>query len=325
MTQTIIDLLLNSDEPSIRFKVRVNVLGEDPNSTKIVQLRNEIRNSARVKKLLAERQADGTIPHHPYGKWFGAHWILATLADIGYPTGDESLLPMRDQVYDWLFRIGSRAGIRRINGRVRRCTSQESNCVYSTLTLGIADERTDDLVRRLIGWQWPDGGWNCDNRTQAVNSSYHESIIPLRALALYAALKRSDEARAAAERASELFLKRRLFKRLRDGRPIGPSYVQLSYPPYWHYGVLIGLKVMAEAGFIHDERCWDALDLLESKRLPDDGFPAERRYYKPTAQKRVAGRDLVNWGGVSKRKHNEWTTADALYVLRAAGRLEIQQ
>ncbi len=230
---------------------------------------------------------------------------------------------MRDQVYDWLFRIDSRAGIRRINGRVRRCASQESNCVYSTLTLGIADERTDELVRRLIEWQWPDGGWNCDKKPEAVNSSYHESIIPLRSLALYAKLRGSDEARAATERASELFLKRKLFRRQSDGSVIKPSFVELFYPPYWHYGVLIGLKVMAEAGFIHDERCWDALDLLESKRLPDDGFPAERRYYKPTAQKRVAGQDLVNWGGVSKRKANEWVTADALYVLGVAGRLEI--
>ena len=255
MTEAIINQLLGSNEPSIRYKVRVNVLGEDPNTPKIKELRDEIRDSPRVKQLLSERQPDGTIPHHPYSKWFGSHWILATLADIGYPPGDESLLPMRDQVYGWLFAIGHRKGIKSINGRVRRCASQESNCVYSTLTLGIADERTDELVRRLIDWQWPDGGWNCDKRPEAVNSSYHESIIPLRALALYAKLKGSDEAETAARRASDLFLKRRLFRRQRDGKAIGPIYVQLSYPPYWHYGVLIGLEVMAESGFIHDERC----------------------------------------------------------------------
>ena len=323
MTNTIIDRLLKSDEPSIRYKVRVNVLGEKPDSTDIGELRNEIRESARVKKLLSERQPGGRIPYHPYSKWFGAHWILATLADIGYPPGDESLLPMRGPVYDWLLSERHTKGIKTINGRVRRCASQESNCVYSTLTLGIADERTDELVQRLIRWQWPDGGWNCDKRPQAVNSSYHESIIPLRSLALFARLRGSDEARAAAERAAQLFLKRELFRRQRDGRPIGPSFVQLCYPPYWHYDFLIGLKVMAEAGFIHDERCGDALDLLESKRLPDGGFPAEKRYYKPITHKSVSGQDLVDWGGVSKRKANEWTTADALYVLRAAGRLGI--
>jgi len=323
MTHTIIDRLLKSNEPSIRYKVRVNVLGEEPNSARIAELRGKIRNAARVKQLLSERQPDGRIPHHPYKKWFGAHWILATLADIGYPPGDESLLPMRDQVYEWLFVIGHRKGIRTINGRVRRCASQEGNCVYSMLTLGIADERTDDLVRRLIRWQWPDGGWNCDKRPQAINSSYHESVIPLRSLALFAKLRGSDEARAAAERAAELFLKRRLFRRQSDGSVIKPSFVELLYPPYWHYGVLFGLRVIAEAGFVHDERCRDALDLLESKRLPDGGFPAEKRYYKPITRNRVSGQDLVDWGGASNRRANEWATADALYILRAAGRLKL--
>ena len=315
MTQTIIDYLLKSDEPSIRCKVRVNVLGEGPDTPEIKELRDKIRDSPRVKQLLSERQTDGTIPRHPYSKWSGAHWILATLADIGYPPGDESLLPMRDQVYEWLLSIGHSKSIRTIDGRVRRCASQESNCVYSTLTLGIADERTDELIRRLIDWQWPDG----DKRPEAINSSYHESIIPLRALALYARLKGTSEARDAAKRAAELFLKRRLLWRQSDGSVIKPSFVELFYPPYWHYGVLFGLKVLAEAGFIHDERCGDALDLLESKRLPDGGFPAEKRYYKPITRKRTSGQDLIDWGGASKKRRNEWITADALAILKAAG------
>ena len=38
-----------------------------------------------------------------YATWRGAHWTLAALAEIGYPAGDESLLPMRAQVLDcWL-------------------------------------------------------------------------------------------------------------------------------------------------------------------------------------------------------------------------------
>ena len=82
---------------------------------------------------------------------------------------------------------------------------------------------------------------------------------------------------------------------------------------------LFGLKVLAEAGFIDDPRCQDALDLLESKRLPGGGWPAEKKYYRATDQE-VRYRSLVNWGGTSKRRMNEWVTADALYVLRAGGR-----
>ena len=119
---------------------------------------------------------------------------------------------------------------------------------------------------------------------------------------------------------AEIFLKRKLFRRRSDGALIRGEFAVLHYPVYWHYDVLAGLKVMAEAGFIDDARCNEALDLLESKRLPDGGFAAEGRYY--TASKKAkAGVDWVDWGGVKKRRENEWVTVDALAVLRAAGRL----
>lgn len=79
---------------------------------------------------------------------------------------------------------------------------------------------------------------------------------------------------------------------------------------------------MVEAGFARDPRCAEALDLLESKRLPDGGFPAEARYYRvdPTGERVRSGRETVDWGPTGKGRINEWVTADALYVLKVAGR-----
>jgi len=53
-------------------------------------------------------------------------------------------------------------GIKKINGRERRCASQEGNALGYILKLSHMDERTDELVERLILWQWEEGGWNCD-------------------------------------------------------------------------------------------------------------------------------------------------------------------
>jgi hypothetical protein len=147
-----------------------------------------------------------------------------------------------------------------------------------------------------------------------------ESLIPLRGLALHARVTGNRESRAAAERAAEIFLKRLLFRRQADGSVIHDDFVRLHYPCYWHYDILFGLKVLAEAGFVEDARCADALDLLASKRLADGGFPAEKKYYRAT-EKNVSGRSLVDWGGTSKRYMNAFVTTDALFVLRAAGRL----
>jgi hypothetical protein len=316
---TILNNLLNSNEPSVHYKILVNVKGEKPGSPKIRKLQEEIKSSPRVKLLLSERNRKGEIPHHPYKKWYGAHWVLATLADIGYPSGDKSLIPLREQVLNWLFSEKHQEHIKLINGRTRRCASQEANALFSLLTLGLADERTEELANRLVKWQWPDGGWNCDKNPKASNSSFWESLIPLRALSLHARMTGSKKSKEAAKRASEVFLKRHLFKRQKDGRVMNEQFLQLHYPCYWRYDILFGLKVMAEAGFIKDKRCGEALDILESKRLPDGGFPAEAKFYT-VSKKAATGRSLVDWGGVSKHRMNEFVTADALFVLNKAGR-----
>jgi len=317
---SIIDKLLSSGEPSVRFKVLVNVLDKELESTEIKKLQEEIKSSSRMKLLLFERDKDGKIPFGPYAKWYGAHWVLASLADIGYPPGDESLIPLREQVYEWLFSSRHEKSIKTVEGRVRRCASQEGNALYYLLALGLADERTDELAKRLLKWQWDDGGWNCDKNPKATNSSFMESLIPLRGLALHAEITGNVASEITAERAAEIFLKRRLYKRQRDGNTIKDDFVLLHYPCYWHYDILFGLKVMSEAGFIGDGRCNDALDLLESKRLPDGGFPAEKKYYR-VANKKTSGRSLVDWGGTSKKRMNEFVTTDALYALKKSGRL----
>ena len=323
-----VEKLLVSDEPAVRFKVLVHVLRKDPACEEVGRAQDAVKASPRVQMLLAEREADGRILRGPYGKWRGAHWVLATLADIGYPAGDESLLPLLRQVSDWLLSKRHKKSIQSIEGRVRRCASQEGNALYATLTLGLADvdegsrQFADEMAGRLVRWSWPDGGWNCDKKPEAVNSSFMESLIPLRALALYARRMRSAEAETAASGASEIFLKRHLFKTQSDGGVMRPEFVKLHYPCYWHYDILFGLKVMAGAGFIDDPRCQDALDLLEEKRLPDGGFPAEGKYYRVT-EARISNSSPVDWGGVNRRRMNEFVTADALHVLRAADRLSV--
>ncbi|MHA2245314.1 MAG: hypothetical protein ACXADY_10145 [Candidatus Hodarchaeales archaeon] len=318
---SIIDDLLNSDEPSIRFKICTNVLGQDIDSDKIKKLQQEIKSSPRVKQLLLERDKNGKIPFHPYKKWYGAHWVLTSLAEIGYPPGDEDLIPLREQVYEWLLSKEHEKKIKSINGRVRRCASQEGNALFSLLTLGLPDDRTEELAQRLRSWQWTDGGWNCDKNPQAVNSSFMETLIPLRALALHAQMTNNSGSGQVAKSAAEIFLKRKMYKRRKDDTIIKEDFVKLHFPCYWHYDILFGLKVVNEVGLIHDERCNDALTLLETKKLPDGSFPAEKKYYQVTDSLQRSGRSLVDWGGTSKRRMNEFVTVDALYVLKKAGRL----
>jgi hypothetical protein len=101
---------------------------------------------------------------------------------------------------------------------------------------------------------------------------------------------------------------------------IHDDFVRLHHPCYWHYDILFGLEVMAEAGYLADERCQDALDRLESKRLSDGGFAAEKKYYQATGEPKT-GRSLVDWGGTSRTTLNKWVTVRALSVSKESGRL----
>jgi hypothetical protein len=330
----LVDALLTSPEPAIRWKVRTKVLGEAPDSAEIRALRDDIRRSDVVRALLA--------PFHSaerpgaYAKWQGAHWVLIALADLGYPYGDAALHPLRDQVLDtWLApayyqefeastKAGSygRSGVPVLRGRYRRCGSQQGNALWSVVVLGLDDGRCADLVERLLHWRWPDGGWNCDRNPDADTSSFCETLPPARGLAAYAAkTPMAAEAAGAARRAAEVLLMRRLAFRASTGELMNREFVKLHYPLYWHYDVLGGLKGMADIGLLGDPRCADALDLLESLRVAD-GWPATARYYK-VSREVALHHDCVDWGGTSTRRANPWVTADALAVLRTAGRLRL--
>jgi hypothetical protein len=302
-------------EPALAWKVAVGILGADPLSAAAKKDARTVRNSPLAASLLETRDTTDRA----YRKWIGAHWVLSVLADLGCPPGDKSLRPLMEETFSAWLSPAHEKYIRQIAGRTRRCASQEGYAIWASLRLGFADGRTDELVARLLKWQWPDGGWNCDKHPEADTSSFMETLIPLRALALYANVTGDPKARSAAERAAEVFLKRRLFRRQHGGAIMDPHFVLLSYPSYWHYNILFGLKVMAEAGFLSDPRCREALDLLESKRLADGGFPAEESFSRPT-RPQLSGYSPVLWGGTSKKTMNPFVTADALSVLRAAGR-----
>ncbi len=300
-------------------------------------LQEEIRGSARVRALLSRRSQLGRAgtARQVYYKWQGLHWVLASLADLGYPEGDESLHPIRDRVLEfWLgpsyfreFEARTKVeayrqrGVPLMRGRYRRCASQQGNALYSLTTLGIADDRADSLAERLLHWQWPDGGWNCDRDPAADSSSFMETLLPMVGLAVHARRRKHAAALKAVKRAAEVFLRRRLFKRVSDGRVMNRDFVALHYPLYWHYDYLGGLKAMTQVGLVRDPRCADALDLLEERQLAGGGWPAEKRYYKVSPKAMVSNADFMDWGGTGPKRMNEWVTVDALAVLRSAGRL----
>jgi hypothetical protein len=210
---------------------------------------------------------------HPYRKYCGTHWRLVELADLGTPIPPVRLQAGIDQEIAWLLSTTPDLAGRSVGGLPRRHASMEGNALYAFSRLGFAHHpSTRRLAEALIEWQWPDGGWNCDRHRTAHRSSFHESVTPALGLAAYADQTGNAAALAAAVRTAELLLQHRLFRVHGTGQPIHPSWTKLHYPPYWHYDVLQGLRLLRAVNRLNDHRARDALDLLESSRRRDGTF-----------------------------------------------------
>jgi len=321
----LINRLCGHDDPVVAYRARRLLAGESESSRALHRLRRAIGSSEMAQRLLLALNGER---FNPYRKWQGPHWTLYSLAEIGFPAGDERLLPLRQRVMDWMFapaflKPPSTVVFPDQPRRPRRCASMEGNAIWSQLVLRIVDdEHVPLLVDRLLAFQWPDGGWNCDKRPGAGTSSVQETLLPLRGLACWARATGDERAGKAAKRAAEFVLARRLLWRKRDGALIEPQWggpVDKIHYPIRFYDVLSALLVMAEMGMVRDRRCREALDLLERKRLADGTFPVE--WTSVTKAERITTRGTyADWGMMHKKRGHPLVTVDALYVLREAGR-----
>ena len=311
VTASAVDWLLESDEPGIVFQTKRDLLGEPnpPEATRVLE-------GPKVRALLAGQGDDGSFGVNVYAKWGGAHWRLVSLVELGVRAGEPSCLAAAETVLGWLTGTSHRAGIRTINGLVRRCGSQEGNAVAVCCRLGLADDaRVRLLAESLVEWQWPDGGWNCDKKATGRRSSFNESLPPMWGLHEYWLATGERAASEAARRTAELFLEHRLFRALATGEPIHESFVTLHHPPFWHYDVMQALVVLERMGLVGDPRAADALDLLEERRLLDGRWRAGGRWWKAPG-KPGSNVEVVDWGSGP----SELLTLNALRVLRGARR-----
>lgn len=295
-------VLLEGSDPAVWAMCRRELLREDVPA-------DDALTSPVVGGLLAGILDDGAR-RKPYRKWTGAHWRLVSLVELGLPAGHRVGVAACDSVLDhW-------AGVRRlsevpvVNGRARRCVSQEGNAVAVACRLGLAaDSRVTTLADRLIDWQWPDGGWNCDRRPEATHSSLHETLPALWGLHEYAAATGDPRGREAVESAADLLLRREVAYATSTNQPIHADFCVPHYPPYWRYDVLQALLILQRAGFGNDPRADRARGLVRQRRRADGSWRATRRWWRPPGS-HGSGVEAVDWQGVA----DQMITLNALRV-----------
>ncbi len=237
-------------------------------------------------------------------EWTSTTFTLLLLRDMGLEPASElarrAVELVRDNV-KW-----DHDGQNYFDGEVEPCINGKA------VDLGAYfGQNVDGIVERLLAEPLADGGWNCEAERGSTRSSFNSTISVLEGLLEYEQTHGAHPGVAAARlRGQEYLLERRMLRRLSTGEVIDPAWTQFSFPTRWHYDVLRGLDYLRSAGVEPDERCAEAIDLVESKRDPDGRWPLENTH---------PGRvhfDMEEGDG----KPSRWNTLRAMRVLAWSGR-----
>jgi hypothetical protein len=272
---TVIDWLLDSD-PSIRWQVMRDLTHEQADV--IAAERTRIATEGWGARLLALQARDGLWAGNAFSQErTDTFHVLELLRRLGLdPEGEEAKRAVglvREHVTwgDGAWWNPPWADSRFFEGEVEPCIN--GNVVSTGAYFGVD---MTPLVERLLGEHLPDGGWNCEVENGATVSSFGTTINVLEGLLGYErAIGGSDEVRAARQRGEAYMLERRLYRRRSTGEVIDPSWLQFSFPTWWHYDVLRGLDYLRDAGVEPDERVAEAIEVVGRNRDPDGRWPLQ--------------------------------------------------
>ena len=137
-------------------------------------------------------------------------------------------------------------------------------------------------------------------------SSFHTTIDVLEGLLAYQRAGGTIDVSKARRQGEEYLLERSLLRRKTNGAVASPAFLQLSYPPQWHYDVLRGLDYFRASGSRPDARMKEAVGTVRRKEQPDGTWLLENTHPGATHF------TLEDGDG----KPSRWNTLRALRVLR---------
>jgi hypothetical protein len=306
-----IDWLLDSD-PAISWQAMRDLSDAAP--VAIAAERARVPREGLGSEILARQQSDGSLRRPDAPAWLSTLFTFLLLRATGIDRAEpavesavarlESSLRWNDNGC-WDLRPAELGGNRFFEGEVEPCING------GVLALGAYFGRpTESLARRLVGEQLEDGGWNCE-APKSKRSSFHTTICVLEGLLEYErAVGSAPEIAAARRRGEEYLLKRALFRRLSTGEVANPAFLELAFPPRYHYDILRALDYFRAAGIDPDARMSDAVRFVESKQQDDGRWLLDRAYDEALALP----------FGESAGEPSRWNTLRALRVLRWHGK-----
>jgi len=293
-----IDWLLDSD-PAIRWQAMRDLADASPQA--IAAERARVPREGVGAEILARQGADGSWHRAGAPDWLPTLFTMIFLRATGVDRADpavDSAVARLEAGFRWHEEFGKKPFF---EGEVEPCING------GTLALGAYFGRpAAQLAQRLVSEQLEDGGWNCA-APKSVRSSFHTTICVLEGLLEYQrAIGSAPEIAAARRRGEEYLLERGLFRRRSSGEVANAAFLNLAFPPRYHYDILRALDYLRNAGVAPDARVAEALRVVESRRQADGRWLLEASHDEGLA---FAFNESVG-------EASRWNTLRALRVMR---------
>ena len=304
-------------DPSVRWRVLREVLGRRDSDPQVRAAKRAIGARGWAYHVLNRQhpgghwETPGTSQSELYRpKYIATNWCLLALSDLGV-SGDKQRVKKAVDLF--LRRFASKdAGLGFARGGGEICFT--GNSVKMMAKFGrLHDARVQRAITWIVAHQKGDGGWHCFPSKVGTLDGWE-------GMAAFAAIpehERSPEVQRSIERGAQFYLKRGL---LREGtRPYAP-WRRTHFPAFYYYDFLVGLDFMTALGYGDDRRLRPALDLLESKRNRDGTWDLDALHPDTEDPNYPMRRAWYAFGLEAPGRPSRWITANALAVLRRAGR-----
>jgi hypothetical protein len=318
--KTPLEWLLEKDNPSVRCFALKHLLDRPEDDADVQAARRAIMRSEPIKKILAAQEPEGYWAKPGSAYWPSYRptaWQVLFLAELGASgrnrqvhRGCEYLLKHAQAIHGGLSILPNAAP-----RGVMYCHS--GNLTRALIALGYDDDERigraiDWLVGAILGEDYasstPGPGFCCaaNNRQPCAWGA----VKALRTLANVPSHWQSPRIRKAIDVTAEFLLSHDLAKAdYPYTERVNSSWFKFGFPLSYTSDVLEASLALCEAGYAHDVRLKNAIDLVLAKRDADGRWVMQRS---------LNGK---MWADIeTKGQPSKWVTLRALRVLKAAGR-----
>jgi len=303
LSTNIFEWLMEGD-PSIRWQVLRDLLGADDRSTTVE--RAKIATEGWGARLLSCQDASGRWGGQLYAnKWLSTTYTLLLLRQMGLePSNYQAQHGCRELLEGGFQPYGGISFTRTID-------TIDNGVTGMSLTLlayfRYSDDRLHNIVEYLLNQQIADGRWEPYPGNLNIRYTLDATILVLDALHEYEKIhpQRSNQILEAQQRGREFLLGYKLYQSIQTGEELDKKITQFSFPPRWHYDVLVALDYFQDCQAHRDERLKDAIALLERKRNPGGSWDLQNKH---------AGKTFFEMEQVGKP--SRWNTLRAVRVLK---------